>query len=247
MRELILKLVSAINYPRRGFPRYGVDDFMRRIAPQIQPGDILLDAGAGNQPYRKLFSQANYESCDYQVVLEESNQATDIPQTFHCDLENIPKPDNTYDAIICNQVLEHVKRPQKVVSEMFRVLRPGGKLFLTTPQCSGLHMPPHNYFNFLEFGLRFLFEQAGFEIVSIKPLGGIFWVQGKVLQKCHEAFMSRVPSSFKWLVFPLDLLLRILLAIISFFLFYLDGLDRKKAWTLGYGCYCVKPKLKETL
>ena len=241
LASFLFDMSSFINYPRRGFPRYGIDRFMERISHEVDQGSLLLDAGAGHQPYKTLFEHTAYESCDYRPVLEEINGAIDIPQTFYCDLEKIPRPDNTYNVIICNQVLEHVKKPEKVVCEFFRILKPGGRLFLTTPQCSGIHMPPHNYFNFTSFGLKYLFEQAGFQIVFIEALGGSFWLLGKVMQKSYDSIMGQIRSPFKQLFFPLHVLIRLLFVMVSVVLFHLDKLDKEKGWTLNYGCCCVKP------
>ena len=111
---------SRIDYPRRGFSRHGVDIFMEKMSHEIEPGALLLDAGAGNQPYKKLFARTEYESCDYQPIFSEIHKSEHVSQTFYCDLEEIPRADNTYDVIICNQVLEHVKRPEKVIYELLR-------------------------------------------------------------------------------------------------------------------------------
>jgi SAM-dependent methyltransferase len=208
---------------------------------EIRCGDLLLDAGGGYQPYKKLFAHARYESCDYLPVLIEADGANNVPQTFYCDLEAIPKQQGSYDVIICTQVLEHVKNPGKVVSEFYRILKPGGKLFLTAPQCFGIHMAPYNFFNYTSYGLEYIFKQSGFTIISIEPLGGIFWVLGKVIQKSHEAFSLRITPFFKVVLLPIDLLMRILMTLIFFIIFHIDNIDNKKAWTLGYGCYCIKP------
>jgi SAM-dependent methyltransferase len=49
------------------------------------------------------------------------------------DCTSIPHPDNTFDVIICNHVLEHVPDYKKAMSEFFRVLKPGGSAILQVP------------------------------------------------------------------------------------------------------------------
>lgn len=239
----VLYAVSArIDYPVNGFPRYGVDTFMVAVSRTIKNGARVLDAGAGHCPYKKLFDHTEYESCDFMSVLEETGGNTEIPHTFYCDLEEIPKEADTYDAIICNQVLEHTRHPQKVINKIYRILRPGGELFLTVPQCSGIHMEPHHYFNFTNYGLVLLFEEAGLHVKAIKPLGGVFWLLGKVAQKAYESLLARVRRPLLEIIFfPFHLLFRFLIFILSVLLFHMDKLDKNKEWTLNYGCHCVKP------
>jgi len=232
---------SRIGFPRRGFSRHGVDIFMKKVSHEVRPGNLVLDAGAGNQPYRELFAHTEYESCDYLPVLSEIHKSDYVSQTFYCDLEEIPKADNTYDVIICNQVLEHVKRPEKVICEFFRSLKPGGKLFLTVPQCYGVHMAPYNYFNFHSSGLRFLLEECGFSIIFIEPSGGIFCLLGKIIQESYDSLTRQTRPSFELAMLPLHVFIRSIIAGMSFALYNIDKFDKKKHWTLGYGCYCVKP------
>jgi len=235
-------LANLINFPPNGFPRYGVDKFMQEIAGEVTAGVLVLDAGAGHRPYRNLFRHTVYESCDYLPVLEEVGGDTGVDHTFFCDLENIPRPENTYDVIICNQVLEHLKIPAKAIAEFHRVLKPGGVLYLTAPQCFGIHMAPHNYFNFLDSGLKFLLTKAGFQGVTIRSLGGTFWLLGKVTEKAYGCLIEKIRPGLRGLYLPFHLLVRLNLFFFFFILFFLDGLDREKGWTLNYGCSGYKPR-----
>lgn len=49
------------------------------------------------------------------------------------DITDIPFPDNSFDAIICNHVLEHVPDDRKAISELYRVLEPGGWAIIQSP------------------------------------------------------------------------------------------------------------------
>jgi len=238
--EAIFALAGLINYPRGGFPRYGVDEFMRSVCKMVEHGSLVLDAGAGGRPYKSLFNHAHYQSCEYEGTYEKVREDVSIKHTFYCDLETIPIEDNTYDVIMCNQVLEHVKRPHKVVREFHRILKPDGQLFLTVPQCYGSHMVPYNYFNFISNGLIFLMEEAKFRDISVKPMGGVFWLFGTVMLKGYETLLSRVHHSLRPWVLPFHIVIRLLFVPICFVLFYLDRFDSKKLWTLNYGCSCVK-------
>jgi SAM-dependent methyltransferase len=214
---------------------YGIVKFIEFASNEVGDGDRLLDAGAGPSPYRKYFRHAKYESAD-----------RDGKHDFICDIERLPVADNSYDVIINTQVIEHVKDPQAVLAEFYRVLKPRGKLFLTAPQGFGVHST-YNYFNFLEAGLRLLFENAEFTVISIKPFGGMFWMMGyhiRILpwyvyrQYLNEKYM---PSLNGFLLLPFFVVVfPICRYLIPWALFYLDRLDKKQCWTLNYGCYARK-------
>lgn len=53
---------------------------------------------------------------------------------IHFDLHNIPLEENSFDVIICNHVLEHVEDAKQCMSELFRVLKPGGFGIMQVPQ-----------------------------------------------------------------------------------------------------------------
>lgn len=102
-----------------------------------------------------------------------------FPNTLRGDIRFIPSIDIQYDAhalpfasasvetILCTEVLEHCYDPQKVMDEFHRILRPGGKLILTTRFIFPLHDTPHDYFRFTRFGLAHLCRN--FASVSIVP------------------------------------------------------------------------------
>lgn len=127
----------------------------------------VLDAGAGRQAYRGLIEPRAeaYESLD----VEDVDGRTDHVG----DLQAIPLPDDTYDTVVCTQVIQHVPDPGLAVREMARVLRPGGKLVLSAPHLVWLHNEPHDYFRFTVHGLRRLFETAGLRPLRIEPVGGL--------------------------------------------------------------------------
>jgi SAM-dependent methyltransferase len=215
---------------------YGIKQFMSVASKEVKKGDMVLDAGAGLSPYRSYFEHATYESADICGK-----------HTYLCQIEHLPFVDNSYDVIINTQVIEHVESPVVMLKELRRVLKPNGKLFLTAPQGYGIHSD-NNYFNFLEGGLRLLFEEAGFNIKFIKPLGGMFWMIGGYIRLMpwyiYRQYLNEnyIPSLKGLLLLPfLILAVPICRYLIPWLCFLLDRLDKKQWWTLDYGCYAVKP------
>jgi SAM-dependent methyltransferase len=52
---------------------------------------------------------------------------------FHSDITHLPSADHSYDLILCSHVLEHVPEDSKAISEIYRVLRPGGRAMIQVP------------------------------------------------------------------------------------------------------------------
>ncbi|MBC7711797.1 MAG: methyltransferase domain-containing protein [Rhizobacter sp.] len=104
-------------------------------------GDKVLDAGCGSglvtRAIQSRHAQAKLkmEACDFSEIATEnaakffSKEGIEV-KTFVSDLEKIKASDNTYDKVISRYVLEHMKEPVKAAHEFYRILRPGGKVFL---------------------------------------------------------------------------------------------------------------------
>lgn len=104
-----------------------------------------LDAGAGESPHKKLFSKHKYVAID--AACGNSNWDYGNLDII-CNLDKIPIANDEFDGIICTLVLEHVCQPQSVLNEFYRILKPGGLIYLSAPQGWGIHQAPHDYFRF---------------------------------------------------------------------------------------------------
>jgi len=219
--------------------RYGIDRFLLDVSATMHPGTLLLDGGAGNCKYPKFFPQARTIALDLAYRRRRRYGEIDLA----ADLYAIPFRDGTFDAVINIEVLEHLREPAKALEKMFRVLRPGGRLFLVAPQGWEEHGAPHDYFRFSQFGLRYLLERIGYKVESIRPLGGFFWYLG---HRISVAYRYLFPADRKMFWKVLDALLRhptrfLLRWLIPYICFYLDRLDTRQSFTLNYGCVCEKP------
>ncbi len=139
------------------------------FARDTAAGMLVLDAGAGTQPYRDLFAHTTYESCDFEAVAKAY-----APSTYVCDLRAIPVADARFDRVILNQVLEHLPDPTAVLTELNRVLKPGGKIICTCPLFYEEHEQPYDFYRYTQFGLRHLFGATGFTVEKLDWMEGYF-------------------------------------------------------------------------
>ena len=164
------------------------DQFVRREAAQLAPGSRVLDAGAGASKYRPLFAHCKYESqdfCQYQGELVKY----DRPIDHVCDITQIPIPAQSLDAILCTEVFEHVPQPMEVLAEFSRLLKPGGKLLLTTPLGCWIHMEPYHYYGgYTPYWFEHWMPKNGFRVDSIVPQGG----PGRVVAIALERFYAQI-------------------------------------------------------
>ena len=142
--------------------------FLVRAGQAVEPGQLVLDAGAGRAPYRDLFAHARYETADFLAVKGKRYVQPD----YVCDLAEIPVEDARFDHVVLTQVLEHIPEPARVLTELHRVLKPGGTLWLTAPFFYAEHEKPYDFFRYTRFGLRHLLEGAGFEVLEVTWLEG---------------------------------------------------------------------------
>lgn len=200
--------------------RYYLERFLERAASQMDPGQRVLDAGAGELPYQKLFTHTRYESTDQGLAYQPSGL------DYLADLSALPVQTGAYDHIICTQVLEHVPEPGRMLGEFCRLLKPGGKLWLSAPLFYPEHQIPYDYYRFTRFGLRYLHEQAGFVVEEIEPLEGLMGVLAYQCQKGAQWLpvgASAYPTGCsQLLVPPLMLFIRLGFGALSVLFAHLD-------------------------
>jgi len=208
-----------------------VRDEVERFAASLPPDARVLDAGAGELRYAAVFARHRYVALDLAV----GDAAWDYSKLHLLgDLEHLPLADAVFDASVNIVTLEHVRRPQQVIDELARVMRPGGRFLLVAPLMWEVHQAPHDYFRYTRHGLEHLLATAGFAVRRIDPVGGFFWL----MARRSVNFLSFFQGGALWILF-------ILLAPVYGFLaplvcYAIDGLDRKKDFTLGYVCEAEK-------
>lgn len=152
----------------------------------------LLDIGCGTKPYRSLFMVDSYRGLDIDSpVTRDRGVADDL-----YDGTQFPYHSESFDSALCNQVLEHVFNPNEFLSEINRVLKPGGKLLLTVPFVWDEHEQPYDFARYSSFGLIALLEKNGFKIVIHRKLVA----DATILFQLTNAYLFKLSQRWPWLV-----------------------------------------------
>ncbi len=217
-----------------------MSSFVTRCASAVTQGERVLDAGAGEAPFRARFGHARYVTVDD----GRGDARWDYGAlSASADLMRMPFRDGSFDAVLCTETLEHLTDPGPFLVEVARVLRPGGRLFMTAPQSFKEHQQPHDYFRYTRYGLRLLLERAGLVADEIEPEGGYFRFLGDKIQPLHRYLFHKQRALIWKIVFlilhPFSMLFFTVFAPLV--LSWLDPLDRKRIHTTGYLVIARKP------
>lgn len=224
----LLKFARAI---LPSFLRTRLDPFHARIeeslaefARALPPGARVLDAGAGESPFRSLFSRQSYVGVDN----AQGDPTWDYSRlSTLADLTALPFAGGSFDAVISIVVLEHVSDPAAALRELRRILRNPGRLFIAVPQFWELHQEPFDFYRYTRHGLEHLLRAAGFRVLRLEPTGGYFQLVGKLSIDLLQFFQKGVRLVGFVLLAPLFGF------AIPLLCYYLDKLDRKKDFAVG--------------
>jgi predicted SAM-dependent methyltransferase len=226
------------------FNQHDRDEWVAAKAATVPAGLRVLDVGAGTCPYRALFAHCDYRTQDFKkydgVKLGNTREYGRID--YVSEITQIPLPDGSVDVVLCTEVLEHVPEPIEVLRELDRLLKPGGRMFLTAPLGSGLHqLPFHFYGGYTPEWYRYFAKKFGLEVVEITANGGFFKLLAQECarfawtfeehRQCHGKNGEPLRKLFG------DLLPR--------YLFALDGRHRNEQFTVGYHVELKKPEAAE--
>lgn len=142
----------------------------------------VLDIGCGNG---YVLLSLKHKGCEV-FGIEANRNAVEICSNsglnvFHGTLEEAHYPDQFFDVVIMSQVIEHLQSPKKTLKEIYRILKPGGRIYIYCPNVEsylstlfvkywhGWHIPFH-FYGFTEKTIRRLADEGGFIINKIKTV-----------------------------------------------------------------------------
>ena len=171
---------------------YIIEELPRRLEALVvelprDPGVRVLDYGCADLPYRDFFpADADYVAAD--LPGNPLATATIGPTGI------VPLADASVDAVLSTQVLEHVGHPGIYLAECARVLRPGGRLLLSTHGLMAYHPDPDDYWRWTCAGLRRAIREVGLEVVRFE---GIMGMGATGLHLAQEAWYGRLPRPLR--------------------------------------------------
>lgn len=140
------------------------------LRPAGEPTNVL-DLGCGEASSVDLFKSiapsANWHGVDIETSPEVSKRTREHHAIKIFDGVNLPYPDNYFDFIYCNQVLEHVRHPDKLMAEVCRVLKPGGTFAGAVSYLEPFHS--YSIFNFTPYGVVRVLEDNGLKLDELRP------------------------------------------------------------------------------
>jgi SAM-dependent methyltransferase len=184
---------AHLRTPTRGHPlahiirelRAAYTDLVASLG--LRPGDVVVDYGCADRPYRDLFGPGvTYLGADLRGNPDATIQILADG--------TLPLPADSVDVVVSSQVLEHVADPAGYLAECGRVLRPGGRLLLSTHGIMVWHRDPVDYWRWTGEGLRHIVGSAGLAIVRFE---GVMGLAATGLQLFQDATHPRVPRRLR--------------------------------------------------
>lgn len=171
-------------------------DWVKERLACISEGSKILDAGCGSQQYKKFCSHLDYSAQDYGgYSVDDADSFAASKQKYEYgkldyqgNIWDIAEKDETFDVILCTEVLEHIPYPQDTIKEFSRLLKPGGSLILTFPSNCLRHMDPFFYSSgYSDHFIKYFTNKYGLEIVNIDVVGSYHnWMMVEVFRTIKQ-------------------------------------------------------------
>lgn len=191
----------------------------------------LIDIGCGEKPYQEALSRFvdQYIGVDHKDTFHDLANADLIGSAYE-----IPTEDESFDVALCTAVLEHLEEPEQAIRECYRVLKKEGHALYSIPFIWHIHEKPRDFYRYSRYGIQYLFEKSGFELVELEALSG-FWITFGQLFVYYLYRFNRGP--LRWFK-----IITILGLLIQGIVYLLDKIDKAEDWTWMYVIVAKKIK-----
>lgn len=204
-------LKGTIFHPQWLSDRFHIES--KKILAELRDVTVL-DIGSGNSDYKDLIHSSN---CFYTLDYPETNVRYLFAPQLYGDVRHLPIADTSLDVVLLFEVLEHVLDINQVMAELKRVLKLGGKLYISVPFIYPIHDAPNDYWRFTSYGLRGILAQNGFEMNHLVIHGNTLIAGMQMftlgqLEMCRDLLQRNLVMGVVsgMLVYPLTLCINIL-------------------------------------
>jgi SAM-dependent methyltransferase len=162
--------------------RHFVDKFFFSHANLLKKGMNVLDIGGKKKNKRGLFDIGQSEADVKYVNIDRSTEPDIV-----ADAREIPVPDEFADVVVMGELLEHVPDPFAVLKEAYRLLKPGGRAFITVPFMYPIHADPYDFGRYTDYYWQAVATKTGFTHTKIERQGTMFAVIALMVQHFFRA------------------------------------------------------------
>lgn len=196
----------------------------------------LLDIGCGEKPYESMAKAyiTEHVGLDHKNTLHNKSKIDLFGNAY-----NIPVEYEYFDTILCTAVLEHLEEPYRAIKEANRVLKKKGHAIYTVPLFWHIHEEPRDFYRYTKWGLKYLFEENGFEIIELKALSGFLVTFGQ--EYVYYIWRFRKGGGIN----PLYWIIPIIGFIIQWICYLLNKIDNSKEFTWMYILVAKKNESKK--
>ncbi len=194
-------------------------EWLRKTLKQLPPGLRLLDAGAGELANKEFCEHLEYVSqdfCQYEGTGDNRGLQMGSWDTKKIDIvgdiTDIPEGDESFDVVLCTEVLEHLPEPTLALQEFYRLLKPNGILILTAPFCSLTHFAPYHYSTgFNSYFYAYHLNKLGFQVQEMERNGNFFEFLGQEIHRVPSMVQKYTSqNTSRWERFAMKIVLKML-------------------------------------
>lgn len=166
----------------------------------LPKGSKILDAGAGELRFKPYCTHLNYVAQDFAKYDGGGDGLGLQTGAFNytkldivSDITRIPVDDQSFDAVLCTEVFEHLPNALGAVREFSRILKPDGALLITAPFCSLTHFAPYHFGGLNRYWYTHHFPSLGLSITELSANGSWFAFVAQELRRSR--LVGRMYSS----------------------------------------------------